>query len=87
MWIVAAIFAVGVPTFVVQFLRTELRRHRTDLLRSQSEYEGASRVWQVNVLRRSGYDDVGRRLLNWYILCLLLQGAGLAIALWLLYRQ
>lgn len=72
--------AVGVPAIWVSALLLRLREHRVDLAPSDSVFEGASRLWQVNVMRSANYDLVGRRLLRWYIFALVAQAAGIGIA-------
>jgi hypothetical protein len=48
-------------------LLVKLRPFRTDLAPGQHFGEGASQVWQVNVLRRKNYTPEGRHLLRWVI--------------------
>lgn len=81
---VVALGAVGIPTLFLMVLLTKLREHRTDLTSSESEFDGASPIWQANVMRSENYDAIGRGLLRWYYLGLVAQALGLATGLYLL---
>jgi hypothetical protein len=71
-----AILCVAVPVFVNAMILVRLREHRTDLQPTQSGFDGSSRIWQVNVMRRSNYTPSGQRLLQWYYLSLVALAAG-----------
>lgn len=78
--------AVVVPALVNISLLLRLREYRVDLTQGQSMFDGASAIWQRNVLRPSNYNAKGRRLLAWYWVALLVQLLGIAGAVLLFVR-
>jgi hypothetical protein len=78
-----AIPIVLVPMIVSLALTHWLAKYRVDLRPWESPYEGASWVWQVNVFRRSNYNEQGQKLLPWLYLCTAVSFCTLVAAVFL----
>lgn len=82
-------FVLVIPLFLVSVvvdlaLVNWLAKYRTDLTPFNSPYEGASSLWQVNVLRPENYDKRGKKLLPWLYLSLLITQVCLLAILYLI---
>jgi hypothetical protein len=86
MRLVSGILAAVIPIFFSLILLPKLRAHRVDLEKGASGFDGASRAWQINVMRPSNYTPEGRRLLVWYYVAVIAQAAAVLFVLLLLYR-
>jgi hypothetical protein len=82
-------FVLAIPLFLVPAvadfaLINWLAKYRTDLTPFNSPYEGASSIWQVNVLRPANYNERGKKLLPWLYLSLLITQVCLLAILYLI---
>jgi hypothetical protein len=68
------------------YILGKLRDYRVDLAPNQSEFEGRSRIWQLNVLRPSNYDVHGKRWLFWYCATLVVQVMCAGLLLYILIQ-
>jgi hypothetical protein len=81
-------FVLAIPLFLVPAVADLaliywLAKYRVDLTPFNSPYEGASSVWQVNVLRPANYSKRGKRLLPWLYLSLFITQVCLLAILYL----
>jgi hypothetical protein len=64
----------GISAFVLTFallvVLVRLQRYRTDITGGQAFGDGASPIWQANVMSAANYTEPGRRLLRrcWWLL-------------------